>query len=210
MVNLLDIMDLEDLDPETELKDVVRVTHEYKGVKGRICDFLGSGLSPEVVSSAVGVQASYVSQLLSDEAFAGTVTALRLEKLQDKTDRDSKYDSLEDKLLAKMDNVIQFMTKPMDIVRALTLVNSTKRRGTPDDAGTTINNNAIITLVLPESLMPKFTSDINNQVVAVGGQTLVTMQSGGLDAMVAKRATLMQDTEKLQGVATELSVDLII
>ncbi len=47
----------------------------------RALEFLGQGLGPEVVASALGVTVSYISQLISDENFAASA-AKEAQKIQ--------------------------------------------------------------------------------------------------------------------------------
>ena len=54
----------------------------YEGIQGKCLEMLGNGLSPEIVATALGISASYVSQLLTEEAFAHQVTQRRFISLQ--------------------------------------------------------------------------------------------------------------------------------
>src|SRR5882672_10943954 len=78
----------------------------------RVLKLLGQGVEQEVVATAVGVSPSYISQLLADPEFASAVAELRLLNLEAASDRDSKYEALEDKLLKKLDETADYMTKP--------------------------------------------------------------------------------------------------
>lgn len=64
---------------------------------------LGQGFDPSVVASACGVSPSRISQLLSREDFSESVALRRYEELQKNNIRDGKYDSLEDKLIEKLE-----------------------------------------------------------------------------------------------------------
>lgn len=157
---------------------------QYQGNSARILELLGNGLAPEVVAAAAGVTASFISQLLSTEDFAAQVTELRFANLQDATTRDKRYDSLEDKVLDKLEESIDMCYyKPMELIRVLGIVNGAKRRGASAPEHTAINN-TIVNLVMPVQIMQRFTTDANNQVVEVQSgietQTLVTMPSSML------------------------------
>lgn len=157
---------------------------QYTGLSGRILNFLGNGFEPARVASAVGCEPSYISQLLSDQDFADQVQARRLDALQAATERDDRLNGLEDTLITRTEALISqpfAFTKPMEAIRALHMVNGLKRRGAgADQVGGNVTNNTVVTLVLPEVTMGKFTVDINNQVVQAGNQTLVTMGSGSI------------------------------
>lgn len=161
----------------------------YEGMQGRILEMLGNGMSPEVTSAALGVSAGYISQLVSTEEFARQVAERRFTNLQAATTRDRKYDSLEDKLAEKLEDLIPLMFKPMEVLRAIATVNALKRRGAgAPEAGGTINQ-TIVQLTLPAAITSRFITDVNNTVVAAGEQELVTIQATQLSARLAARTT---------------------
>ena len=166
--------------------------YQLTGLQDRICKLLGQGIEAGRVASALGCEQSYISQLLADDQFKERVQSLKLDLLQAATERDERINSLEDKLIKKVDdalaNPLQFRTG-MEQVRALSMVNNLKRRGANNDGAITQQNNTIVQLVLPTHIVNKFANkdyqlDINNQVIQAGEQSLVTMQSGSLELMI--------------------------
>lgn len=159
------------------------------GTEERALALLGQGISPEIVASAIGVSASRISQLCSEPSFAARVAELRFSNLQRHNERDSSYDSLEDDLIEKMKHMLPFMIKPMEVLRAIQVINAAKRRGS--SSGEAITQTAtVVQLVMPSTVLQQFTKNdisvnINNQVVKVGDKDLVTMQSARLDHMLA-------------------------
>lgn len=160
-------------------------TIQYTGTQGKVLELLGNGLSPEVVATHLGISPSYVSQLLSEEHFATQVTSLRFQNLQAATNRDRKYDDIEDQLLAKMQDLLPLMYKPLEVMRAITIINGAKRRGAAATPEHTHINNTIVNLTIPTQVLQKFSVNSNNQVVEISSetvqpQTLVTMPSSQL------------------------------
>lgn len=156
---------------ETETEKV------YSGNSGRILEMLGNGLSPAIVATALGVSESLVSQLLGEESFSRQVTNLRFVNLQASTVRDRSYDSIEDKLLDKLKDLLPMMYKPMDVLRAITVVNGAKRRGSSIQENTVVHN-TVVQLTLPVNIMNNFTKTADGHIVSTGDQDLVTIQSG--------------------------------
>jgi len=148
-------------------------------IEEKALTLLGSGIQAEAVASALGVTASRISQLLSREDFAVKVAALRYENLQSHNVRDGKYDSLEDSLIYKLEKSLPLMIRPDTILKAISIVNSAKRRGqsAPEQAS---NHQNIVNLVLPAIIANKFITNINNQVTKAGEQELITISSGQL------------------------------
>ena len=154
-------------------------------IEDKAISLLGSGISAESVAAALGVSPSRISQLLADPAKAAIVANLRYENLQSHNKRDSAYDSLEDKLLDKLNNSISLLVRPDQILKAISIINGAKRRGqSAPDTATTTNN--IVNLTLPASIAAKFITNGSNQVIRAGDQDLVTMQSGNLLKQIEK------------------------
>jgi hypothetical protein len=156
--------------------------------QSRALSLLGQGIGPEVVASAVGVSVSYISQLLSDPEFAGQVSSLRYESLAKHNVRDSAYNSLEDSLVEKMRDCLPYMIRPLEILKAIQIINSAKRRGssTPDSI---LAQKEVVSLVMPTQIIQQFTTNINNQVIQAGTQELITVQSAGMNALLEARNT---------------------
>lgn len=143
---------------------------------GRALELLGSGVPQEAVASTLGVQPSYISQLLSDSNFAEKVTQLKYVALSKHTARDEQYDTIEDSLLSKLDSALPLMLRPTDIVGALKMINGAKRRGL-DSKESIVAQQNIVELTMPTMIVQNFTTNINNQVIKAGDQDLVTIQS---------------------------------
>lgn len=149
----------------------------------RALELLGAGVSPQQVSLALGVDPSLISQFLADESFANQVAELRYKALLKHNDRDSAYDGLEDALIKKLKDLIPFMHKPFEIIRALTAVNSAKRRGSSAPEAITAQQ-TVIQLNLPVQIIQHFQKNSSNQVVSAGTQDLVTVQSSRMNTLL--------------------------
>lgn len=167
----------------------------------QIKELLGTGLSNEVVATAVGCDPSYISQLLSDEDFSTEVANLRMKNLISANSRDRKLDDLEDKLLDKLIDTVDFIHKPGDQLRALAVVNAAKRRGTSSVEQTVVQN-TIVNLQIPTQIVQKFVTNAQGEVIEVAGQTMVTMNSGSLLRELA--AEKSDDGEKYRQVLSRL------
>lgn len=166
------------------------MSHDKSATETRAMQLLGQGLSASVVASALGVTEGRVSQLLSNSEFAKEVQRLRFENLQKSTAIDGKYSAIEDKLLDKLEKIVPLITKPRDVLAALSTVNSAKRRG-----ATSVDTDSlqakVVNLTLPVSVQQKFITNVNQQVTEVrdesgNSQTLVTASAGSLDGLAAR------------------------
>jgi hypothetical protein len=165
---------------------------------------LGSGINSDQVASALGVTPSRIAQLLAEESFAVKVAALRYESLQKHNKRDGAYDSLEDKLLDKLERSLPLLIKPESILKAIAIVNGAKRRGQSAPQQVT-NTQNIVQLIMPQVIADKFTTNLDNQVVKAGEQELLTMPSGNLlkqveEATASKRLEQAEAQESREEV----------
>lgn len=140
---------------------------------------LGQGIQAERVAEALGVTASAISQLVSDPEVAERIAELRYNALEAHNVRDNKYDTLEDRLIDQLSDLLPLMTKPMEILRSIQVINAAKRRGASTPQSIT-GQQTHFTLVLPTVIMQKFSTNVNNQVVAIENKELLTIQSNSL------------------------------
>lgn len=159
--------------------------YKLSSLEQKAVTLLGAGINSEAVAAALGVTPARISQLLSEKYFADKVSKLRYDNLQKHNKRDEKYNSLEDKLLDKLERAVPLMLRPETILKAVTVVNNAKRRGQDSSVGASTQKN-ITNIIVPKKIVQKFTTNINNQVVVAGSQKLVTMQSGELLSRVEK------------------------
>lgn len=149
----------------------------------RALELLGKGISPTHVASAIGISDSAISQLLSRPEFAESVAELRYKNLLTHSARDENADSLEDKLLKKLEDLIPFLMRPLEIARIYQIVNSAKRRGQSTPESITAQHE-VVQLIMPISITNKFTVNSANQVIQAGAQPLITVQSGSMQRLL--------------------------
>jgi len=151
----------------------------------RALKLLGDGLPPHTVAASIGVTEAYISQLLSQEEFSAAVAERRYESLAAHNERDSKYDQMEDDLLKRMQDCIPLMHRPMELLKAIQVINMAKRRGqsTPESL---IEKQSVVQLTIPIQIINQFKVNAQGQVLTVGEQSLLTIQSGNMDALRKK------------------------
>ncbi len=142
--------------------------------KERAKKLLGTGVKPELVAITLGCDASLISQWLSEDAFREEVIALRVASLSAQTERDLKADSIEDALLEKIAESIDYIVKPRELFSAYHIINQAKRRGVGLGQGE-VAANVVVNLVLPTVVQQKFVTNSRGEVIEVDGATTVTM-----------------------------------
>lgn len=173
--------------------------------KDQIVSLLGLGLSNTEVALAVGVEPSYITQLMADDEFAAEVTTKRAAALTANSRRDASIDTIEDKLLNKLEEIVdnQQLYKPMEVLRAASVVNQMKRRGVQASSGSTVINN-IVNLTLPAAVKRQYTLNNQSEVVDTDGQTLVTMPTSTLLKELANKRSSDENGETYQRLQRHL------
>lgn len=140
----------------------------------RIKKLLGSGVDAEATAKAVGVSPSYISQLMANEEFAAEISTMRSESMLAVTEHDKVLHNIESKLALQLEQVVDFIQKPRDILQALAIVNRTTRRGAP-----AVNNapppTNVVQIIVPQYVAKQFTMSSSNTVIEADGKPLVTM-----------------------------------
>lgn len=172
--------------------------------ESRALILLGSGLSAEAVAAAVGVSVSRISQLLSEPEFASEVSELRFQSLNKHNERDSAYDAIEDDLIKRLKQSLPLLMRPMEITKVLGIINAAKRRGqsSPDSI---VNQQTVVSLVLPIKITNKFSVNTANQVTSAGTQELITIQSSelkNLSELKNNRSIQNETIEQRNGTVT--------
>lgn len=173
------------------------------GSKERALALLGSGLNNEVVATTMGVSAAYISELMADEQFREEVVRLRSEALTANTSRDRRIDALEDRVLQKIEETIDFVIRPEHILSYFRIINSAKRRGLPAQQQTIINN-TVVNLQLPTPIVQRFVTAGDGNVVEVEGRNLATMPAKHLLENLAAGRNGVVRTQRYEEIAKRI------
>lgn len=177
-------------------------TSTTTSTRERALKLLGQNVDPTTVAAALGVTPAVISQLLSDSEFSRAVSELRFTSLTVETSRDERAGQIEDKLLEKLSNAVEFLVDPMKLALIYSKVNGAKRRGAT--APESIHQNqTVVPLTLPNVIFNQFTQHntvvVNgqNQVVKVGDKDLVTIQSGRMDKLLEQAKALTSENSNV-------------
>lgn len=171
--------------------------------KGMAFELLGKGLSQVEVARTMCVSTGLISQYMAEEEFkAGVQANLNIRSLA-KTLRDDKIDSLEDKALAKLGDVIDWVVKPMEILQIARTLNGMVRRGMGQASTGVGEENATVILELPKfasgNIQVNLQYNTNNEVVEVDGRELRTMPASQLMAEAeGRRLISRQELAQIQ------------
>lgn len=145
-----------------------------------ILSLLSDGHSQETVATTLGITPSQISQYLSKGDFREELAKRKSKKLEKYKKLDEGYDELEQSVLDRLRASIGFVTKPIELTAILSRLNAAKRRMSDGSVSSNVPVQSIVTIVLPATLVHKFTKTAEGHMVAIDNQSLVTMPSGHL------------------------------
>lgn len=165
-------------------------------LKDRIKKLLISGVKPSEISSAFGVDPSYISQLMSDEKFAEEVLEGRAANAVTRGTLNEEYDSIEKKLLEQLKNTVQLPLKTFELARLLQVVGSRKREPVlPKDNPET---KRVVHLHIAPKMLEKFVLDANRNVVGIGNRSFAPLPSTELLKEVENGSHKILELETLE------------
>lgn len=152
----------------------------------RVIRLLAAGLPAIRVAESLGIEASKISQMMSEEQFKARLAEEKFTLLNRHNEADKKLDELEDVVRDQLAMTVPMIFDPMKLARVFQVVNAAKRRGaqlTSDiPAGATVVN-----LNMPQRIVNNFVVNSHNQVIQAGGEDLVTIQPSRMQEMLQER-----------------------
>ena len=106
-----------------------------------------------------------------------------------------------------MRDLLPMMYRPMEVLRAIQVINAAKRRGASAPEQMTINN-TVINLNLPKHQMQKIIQNSQGQVVQAGNQVLLTMSSNSLLNTIAQKTEPKTQQLKLESTTQLTDAEL--
>lgn len=156
--------------------------------KDKACRMLSKGMRPTDVAAVMGCEASYITELMNEEEFAVKVLSARMAAAEAHVEHDGNIDSLEEKILKKLDASLTYCMKPETLIRAFQVINGAKRRS---DVGEGIANAAptVINITLPNVIINQIRLNAEGRVVQVGERELVTMDKNAFSQLANGHTT---------------------
>lgn len=149
--------------------------------KSQIIALAEAGVPQAQIAARCNVSASYVSQVLAEQELRTKVLSAQVALLDERTQRDAKYDSIEDQLLDKLKARLPDIYKPQDILRSLVAINKAERRGATSQQLAEIANNSketsVVVLELPERTKLRVLKTQSKEIVSVNSRALITKDS---------------------------------
>ena len=166
--------------------------------KDDVRKLLAAGFPVPQVAEMLRLKEPFINALLKDNRFAAEVDAAITKRAMSTVDRDDKLDGLHDTVIGMLEDNLEYMTKPAQLLRAFSVINGAKKERDMQALknGNGLGNGArVVNIILPSHLMVHAVHhevNANNEVVIVEDKPMITMDSKSVAALVNKA------TEKLE------------
>lgn len=181
-----------------------QIQSKWNQMEQRAIKLLGSGTPGTAVAQACGVSESRISQLMSMDDFKEEVNGLKFQNLQKHNDLDSMYDDMETQVAKSLKEMIPLIMRPGDLLKAAQVLNTMKRKGN-SASEQVATQSTVVNLLMPISVVQKFTTNVNNQVIHANGQTLETIQGRSLLDAAKNKAESLSNQRKDYVIESEVS-----
>lgn len=161
--------------------------------KEKIIEFLKAGVPTGAIADAVGCDPSYVSQIKSDPEVAAEIAAARIGSVEDAVKHDDLLDSTELKALQRIERSLPSANFSQALA-AYKILNAANRKNVAPTTGMEGGTHIHVSLTLPQTALPKYVKNAQNEIIEVEGRTMVTATTAGIDALLAARATKHQES----------------
>lgn len=152
----------------------------------RIIEMLGNGIAATHVAAALGIDDSYVSQILAEDGVEEQVRSLRAARFGELAAMDERLDTVEEVALRKVEALLPFTTKASEAARIYSLLNAARRK-TGAAASNVPAGATILQLNLPPRTQLNFTMAANKEVVEVEGRSMATLPAKSMAKLLETR-----------------------
>lgn len=170
--------------------------------RAKLLELMGAGIPPSAAAAAVGVDPSYVSQLLDTDEFRAALVEASAGRIQAALEHDNTVEGLEKKLLRVIEQKLPFVRNPMEAAKIFQILNNSKKRlVTGSDSSNANQGVQMVTIVLPKAAAVNIKVNTANQVIDVAGRTMAPLPSRELpklqEADAARAVTVLENAEKV-------------
>jgi hypothetical protein len=152
----------------------------------RVKALLSSGVSQVQAAQAIGVEESWVSQLMAEEEFRREVQEARAGLAIQHVEVDKRIDEIERRAWEKVGALLPLQTDAMKVLKVAQVANAARRKAEAAVVGNA-QPATVVTLNLPQVTEVQFVLSTDRQVVEVAGRPLQTLSSSAVQALLGRK-----------------------
>lgn len=138
----------------------------------KILQAVVAGISQTAIAQMMNVSDGLISQVINTDEFQIRLRQKRATQMAQAAIRQEKLESLQDKLIDKVDNLIPFITKPTEATAALRAIAEVAKNNMPM-TGETQEASNVVTIYMPTAIGVNFQLNSQNEVIDIDGRTIV-------------------------------------
>lgn len=178
-------------------KNIITATEVkiYTGVAARILNILCSGCTESEAAMAVGVSEGYIRALKTEPDFISQIKKKLTENVERAVEIDENYAEMERLATNRLKTYLPLVSSPRDLMAIAAFANSAKKKtsiaGMHSEKGS--ENAKTVQILMPTVILNNFSMNPNNEIVAVDGRELTTLNSASINSVVkSKEAELLE------------------
>lgn len=169
-----------------------------------IIRYASRGFKQVEIARAVGVDESYVSQIVNDPEYASQIEIAAVQETEKNSKYDDKLDLVEETAMDVVQRKLSLATSMKDALLVAQRVNMMKRRR--DTAPATRQPQAtVVNLVLPQIAVNNYVMNSQSEIIEVEGRTMISAAPAQLENLA--KAVLGREPKKQQEVVIPLPQD---
>lgn len=169
-----------------------------------IIRYASRGFKQVEIARAVGVDESYVSQIVNDPQYASQIEMAAVQETEKNSKYDDKLDLVEDAAMDIVQRKLSLATSMKDALLVAHRINSMKRRR--DTAPATRQPQAtVVNLVLPQIAVNNYVMNSQSEIIEVEGRTMISAAPAQLENLA--KQVLGREPKKVQEAVIPLPQD---
>lgn len=169
-----------------------------------IIRYASRGFKQVEIARAVGVDESYVSQIVNDPEYASQIEIAAVQETEKNSKYDDKLDLVEETAMDVVQRKLSLATSMKDALLVAQRVNMMKRRR--DTAPATRQPQAtVVNLVLPQIAVSNYVMNAQSEIIEVEGRTMISAAPAQLENLA--KTVLGREPKKQQEVVIPLPQD---
>lgn len=188
-------------------QELTKPRKTYSGIAARVLKLMCNGVTQSQAANSLGIDDTYVSQLASEADFKAYIADALTKSAQDAIDIDSSWVEIERTAVDKLKKLLAYEMNPDRLLRVAKEANIAKRKVPLTPLGNDVPSElAPVRLQMPAILVREFIVNPNNEVVALGDQGLVTLNSSSMNSLLEESRKRKQ-LEVLEGQFKDVTHD---
>lgn len=156
-------------------------------VREKLASLLAAGVTKTAAALAVGVDPSYLSQLLEDEKFRTAVAEKSAGRIQEDLAHDDTIESTEAQALKVLAAKLPYIKSAGEAAKIFSILNKAEKRATPANQSQDAAGMQVVSLTIPKAAKVNIQINAQNQVIDVEGRSMAPLPSSALPKLLADK-----------------------